>query len=730
MDFSKMGYDPLSEQLVNVLQKKSQRNTEADKHFFRTIIAYYFAKIASMMRAYTYTKTKQEKDIRLFTLALAPSGYGKGFTTSTIEQNVIHSFRERYELETKKLVTEDNLIKLTAVRAKRKKVHADELLPLTHAEYQSNGEDVFSFDSGTAPAVKQLRHKLLMSGIGSICLEMDEVGSNFSNNQELINIFIELYDGIVKQKLTKTTSENKRNEEIVGMVPTNMLLFGTPSKLMDGGRTESDFYSMLETGYARRFLYANVEKDKKEKTQTAAERFASMTDTSLDLTMAAIASKLEDFADVKHYRKKISMPEDVELKYIEYMMYCEEGSREFKEHENLHASEMEQRHYKALHLAGVYAFVSGSTVITEDHLNHAILLCEDSGRDFHSLMTRDNNYVKLAKYIADIGKEVTNTDLHENLPFYKGSENQRKDLLNLAITWGYTNNIIIKKAYRDGIEFISGESLPKTDLDKLIFSHSFELAHNYVPREAPYDSLQELVSTNGVEYTSHHFKDKHRTGDKALPEFNLIMIDVDKDMSLDTARMLLKDYKCMFSTTKRHRKPGYGDRFRIILPLSHTLSLSSKEYSEFMENIFAWLPFESDEQTKDIARKWSAHEGCEIYHNDGELVDAMAFIPRTRKSEEQKLKNDEIGSLTNLERWFRNNTGEGNRSNMMHKYARALIDSGYKLEQIRSAVLTFNHKIPDPLPEDEINSTIMITVTKELTKREIHAEHARELQAA
>ena len=37
-------------------------------------------------------------------------------------------------------------------------------------------------------------------------------------------------------------------EEIDGKTPTNALLFGTPSKLLDGGQTEDQFYSFLKQG--------------------------------------------------------------------------------------------------------------------------------------------------------------------------------------------------------------------------------------------------------------------------------------------------------------------------------------------------------------------------------------------------------------------------------------------------------------------------------------------------
>ena len=84
--------------------------------------------------------------------------------------------------------------------------------------------------------MKQLRHKLLLANCGSINLQIDEIGSNLIGSVDVLTLFLELYDqGIVKQKLTKNTAENQRGEELDGKTPTNMLLFGTPAKLLDGG---------------------------------------------------------------------------------------------------------------------------------------------------------------------------------------------------------------------------------------------------------------------------------------------------------------------------------------------------------------------------------------------------------------------------------------------------------------------------------------------------------------
>jgi len=222
---------------------------------------------------------------------------------------------------------------------------------------------------------------------------------------------------------------------------------------------------------------------------------------------------------------------------------------------------------------------------------------------------------------------------------------------------------------------------------------------------------------DGYNYTAHHFMDGHRSSDKAIPGFNLVILDVDSNISMSTAQMLLKDYKALFATTKRHTDKH--NRFRIILPLSHTIKLNSVNYSKFMLNVFEWLPFEVDTQTKDISRKWSSYAGEYIYQ-DGELLDAVLFIPETKKQEEQQQKLVDLASLSNLERWFLLNIGVGNRSNTLIRYSYVLVDSGYSFEAIKNLINNFNQKMKSPLSEEEIQNTILISVMRKVAERDIN----------
>jgi hypothetical protein len=710
--FDEMEYHPASEKLVEILCSKTQNSNPL---FFRVLVGYYFSLVASMMRASIATHDRGDIPVNMYALNLSTSGSGKGFSTNIIENQVINQFRGRFLEETFPILAEQNLPKLALKRANRKSTDPDEELVRVQKEFEQLGSLVFSFDSGTPAAVKQMRHKLLMADAGSVNLQIDEIGSNLVGNVDVLNTFLELYDmGLIKQKLIKNTSDNVRNEEIVGRTPTNMLLFGTPSKLLNGSKTEEEMYSMLETGYARRCFFGYSRASNKAVNQTPEQVYQQLTNQDSNTYLEELSDKLEALADIINVNKRLVMSKETSLVLIEYRLKCEREAELYPEHEEIKKAEISHRYFKALKLAGAYAFVDDSPELTENHLYQAIKLAEESGDAFNKLLTRDRAYVKLAKYLGSVKRDVTQADLTEDLPFYRGPASQKSEMLTLATAWGYKNNVIIKKAFSDGIEFLRGETLKETDLSKIVLSYSTDITTDYRNEHAPFDQLHKLTQAPGLHWVAHHLNGGYRNEENCIPGFNLVVIDVDGGVNISTVKLLLKNYKFLIYTTKRHTETE--NRFRIVLPINYELSLDAKDYKEFMSNIYEWLPFEVDTATNQRARKWMSHDGTFEY-NEGDVLDALPFIPKTSKNEERKELMNSQQSMDNLERWVINNIGDGNRNNMLLRFAMILLDGGFDFETIRQRVMTLNNKIADKLDEAEIMSTIMITVAKAISKR-------------
>lgn len=710
--YDEMEFNPTSEKLVSILCNKTQNSNPL---FFRVLVGYYFSLVASMMRTTIATHDRGDIPVNMYALNLSTSGSGKGFSTNIMENAVINQFRGRFLEETFPVLAEQNMPKLAVKRANRKSTDPDEELVRVQKEFELLGPLVFSFDSGTPAAVKQMRHKLLMADAGSVNLQIDEIGSNLVSNTDVLNTFLELYDmGLIKQKLVKNTSENVRSEEILGRTPTNMLLFGTPSKLLNGAKTEEELYSMLETGYARRCFFGYSRASNKTMDMTPEQVYDQLTNQDSNTYLEEISDRLEGLADIINVNKRLVMSKETSLLLIEYRIKCEREAELYPEHEEIKKAEISHRYFKALKLAGAYAFIDDSHELTQDHLYQAIKLAEESGTAFTQLLTRDRAYVKLAKYLGSTKRDVTQADLTEDLPFYRGAAAQKTEMLTLATAWGYKNNVIIKKSFSDGIEFLRGETLKETDIDKMVLSYSTDITTDYRNEYAPFDQLHKLTQAPGLHWVAHHLNGGYRNEENCIPGFNLVVIDVDGGVNISTVKLLLKNYKYLIYTTKRHTETE--NRFRIIMPINYELSLDAKDYKEFMSNIYEWLPFEVDTATNQRARKWLSNDGTYEY-NDGEVLDALPFIPKTSKNEERKELMHSQHSMDNLERWVINNIGDGNRNNMLLRFAMILLDGGFDFENIRQRVMGLNEKIVDKLDEAEIMSTIMITVAKAIAKR-------------
>ena len=210
---------------------------------------------------------------------------------------------------------------------------------------------------------------------------------------------------------------------------------------------------------------------------------------------------------------------------------------------------------------------------------------------------------------------------------------------------------------------------------------------------------------------------RRRNEDNCLPGFQLIVVDVDDSVTVETAMLLMDEYAYHLHTTKRHTDKQH--RFRMIFPMSHSLKLDAKDYRDFMNNVYDWLPFEVDRQTNQRSRKWLTNDQPAFHEmHTGIPIDVLPFIPKTKKSEEEKKINIKLKNLNSVEKWFVKNTEEGNRSNMLIRYALMLVSDGRKFDDVSEKVLNLNSKLDPPMEEVEVYATILASTQKAILKRD------------
>lgn len=705
-DLSKM--NQTHARILEVLQKKM---TSHNHGFFSNLVMYKLSQLASNMHATVSFAAGTKIPVNTYVLNLATSGFSKGKANRFLEEEVFKGFKEKFTrhimIDRPKAVISAAAEEIALISGEKVNI-VDNNLWKTVVDLP---QYVYAFGSGTTTeGLKGMMTKLSIMRTGAVSIEIDEIGSNLTNNKEVMDTLLESWDnGLTKNKLKLTSS----NQEIEHSVPTNLMMFGTPSKLFDGGKTEEELVSFLDTGYARRLLFGYV--DDKGPKMTAAERIEQLTDPTLEKDINALDAELELLANTAVFGQEHVLDEDANIELFTYQEDCETRAEKFKSHEDIQKTEMEHRYFKVLKIAGVYAFLGGTKIVTKEHILEAQIVVEESAGQFERMMKKDKAYVRLAKYIAEQdGVSITLADLVSDLKFFKGSESQKREMLTLAKAWSASNNIVITERMSNDITYFAGEQMKETDLEKLIVSTSIEFGDNYIPHHGKWEEFKGMAKMD-INFCTHHFKDNHRDDKNAVKAFNLLVLDVEKSVSLDMAKQLLKDYRAIYYTTKRHTKAE--NRYRIILPLSKTLSLDMDAHKEFYKNVFEWLPFTVDEIAHPSA-KWQCYKGSEVsWNDDGEMFDPTLFIPNTTQAKHTHEKLQKFSGTTNkLEQHILANT-EG-RNNALLKLAMIHAERGQDEDTVRALILATNGKLDDPLPEAEIDSTIMKTVRRKMSEKE------------
>ena len=704
---------PHHQAMTDLVDLLCHRTGNVNRDFFQAEVAYFLGLIPSSMRVTIASKERGTIPINIYSIGLATSGFGKGHSVSILEE-VLQDFRENFMGSTFGTLAETNLFNLAVDIAAAKGGDEQKELEALEQDFKRQGHAPFIFDSGTGPAVKQLRYKLLLSGAGSINFQMDEIGSNLQGNTEVINTLLELYDlGKIKAKLVKNTPDNERGLDIAGSTPSNVLMFGTSSKLFDGAKIEEEFYSFLATGYARRCFFGIGKPTEALKSVAPEDVYDSLVSQNQSQALNRWKTALGKFADPRYHGVELQVPKEVGVELVAYRLQCEALANEMPEHEEIRKAELSHRYFKALKLAGVYSFLDESRDITIAHVRQAIKVAEESGKSFEKLLTRERNFVRLAKYISASADNLTHADLVEDLPYYPTSTTARKEIMDLAMAWGVSNHVVITKKVVQQVEFFSGSTLEETDLNKLTFAYSDHFAYDYEPQTQPLDKLPLLLDQPDLHWTNHSFEKKHRSEDNVIPGFNMLVVDVDGGIQLEAVKELLADYTFITATTKRHTEEE--NRFRLIMPTNYMLSLDKDDYKEFMNSFLMWLPFESDASANQRSKKWMTCEDSEVHVNRGpQVIDVLPFIPKTKQNSEYVQSVADLGNLDNLERWFLNNMEAGNRNNTLLNYAMMLKDAGMGYDELEGKVLEINQKSSSPLKKDEVQSTILKSVAQKM----------------
>ena len=102
-----LDYHPTSAKIVKILRGKTQ-NTESDL-YFHVLTAFFFAQMASSMRAEVVTQDRGNLPINLYACGLMTSGAGKGHSMGIMEDEIVHQFKNVFTKYTFPAIAEDSI---------------------------------------------------------------------------------------------------------------------------------------------------------------------------------------------------------------------------------------------------------------------------------------------------------------------------------------------------------------------------------------------------------------------------------------------------------------------------------------------------------------------------------------------------------------------------------------------------------------------------------------------
>lgn len=664
--------------------------------------------------------------VNAFAIAFAESGYGKNYSQNILEGEIFNEFEDKFMSYTYRAMADQSIASRAVEMAASSGEDINDVEAELRNDFAQNGHFLFAFPEGTSPALKQLSKSINLAGCGAASLEMDEIGSNLLNNSEIVATFLELYDvGHTKDKLIKVTKDSKRSRPVKGHTPANFFGFGTPVNVFDGSRVEEAFLNWCRIGYGRRCFFAYGDINLKNQSKlTRDEIFAALTNPKAKKELLGLRAKFGDLARLEFVGKDIMVNEETEKFRMDYQAHCNERAEVISEYKPIERTEMTHRHVKALKLAGAYAFVDGSTEVSVAHLQYAIAVTERSGDALYRILNQPRPHIRLANFLVDFDKPVTESDLLEFLPFYAGSVSHKRDLMNLAMSYGYKRAMAITAYKEANVNFYTGTALTENDLSECIISTAPEglqfAADGYSNGSPSFAQLPKYLANTSGNFCNHWLEGGDvgkgkRSKATTIAGCNMVVFDVDSTKTPpEILTKLLGEYNHIIYTTKSHT--AKAPRYRLILPLSHKITLEDEQYKTLCKNIAYWLPVEVDLPALQRERKYRHYANSKVFAVlDKESINVMPYYPNTQQCDELDSIKGKVVSLSGMKRWVvRTATEEGNRNNTLHRYASFLSEHSKDFKFIEKSVNEVNGMLPEPLSESEIAGTVLKSIKAKL----------------
>ena len=580
-----------------------------------------------------------------------------------------------------------------------------------------------------------LRQEYSKAEFGGTFVRISEFGDYITSDNtarsEFLSMLTEVYDhGNNNVKVTKGERENMS----ISRVPSSAIMHTSPAGLLEGKNREK-LFTFFNRGIARRALICYPERDISAiKSLDEMIRIKKAGDLMSESIEASARSYFEDF-----YNK--TKPED-------NCLYNTNNTFEFtteandilekNEMENARSSllieestdtagiksEMTGRSWKALKLSALIAAFEHpehKKVEKEDILS-AIKICNGYAKHLKRFYVArpTGDSTKLYQYfIKNINIWIPKLTIYKE-GFVRQSDTNRwlDETLPIAIEMledsGYS--LLSEKHGSRGMKYKVTKMVAETKASITISqgASNNKTETSFMPAEIPFTSLHTVIRQDRA-WCATTFSNNYRRDDNATGRIDVVAFDIDSGLTVKDCldKMRERGVRALIITTKSHRvakdKQIACDRYRVVIPLSQTATLSKEEYKNKVRAIAKAFDLPSDPAAVNISRLWFGNPSAKYKYTEGGAIDINAFDLDDPVLKKQYASYTESGgSSGGMKRWFvQNGDRYGGRNNALYVAKQFFLnDKGLPPDEVRELVLDINRHIGAPLEEDELNRTV------------------------
>jgi len=660
--------------------------------------------------------------------ALSGSGTNKDKSLNTIRKSLSKVYEE----------LEEARIEYAEERAKK--------LAVLEGDVKENWLDHYSQPNplqsglGTVEGLVQHFSELSQNPLGAGSLLSTEIVGDLQTNgsmQDIVKTLSVAYDlGNIPPKTIKDT---ERQTPAVNGLPINALFFGSQDALLFDNELKSKFKLMFNTQLARRSIFSfTPEKPERLHITSIDQLYAFKEKEREDTLQAQIElSKLTSglVGDTSRTPLKIE-PEANKLfdVYLEYnLIVSDEGYRKY----NMSNLSRKHKQWLALKLAGVYAILDRSEVITEELYAYAINTLEllsEALRRFEKELAKEP-YEVLAHYCREMAEEgVFSISLHElrKLEYVTGSGTPKLKVQDLASLAASYDNDAIYTVKDDGIEYreltktsIKGTSYITFDTEregeelKTYMEEHCDKGYKHI--ESTFEELADLLESNAA-YTPFKFKNGKRNRENLEGGCSWLALDVDKSCLTDKeVHILLSEYKHHIARTSN---PDNEYKFRVLIELDTLVEIDRELWKHFIQEVGNLLGLIIDPLAQ--SQIFFSYEGREILSQmDADPLESKPLIDKAIQTINSKPKKPR--KLSKVQRSdlleapddtfnfaFTAENGEGSRQ--VYRALAYAIDLGADEEYVRNLAHEINNYWHTSMPEERLERTLIIPILRRLTQ--------------